>query len=252
MTAPCHIHAVIRQKGGFVMLYSGKYSYYKFPHGEKQPDETPEQALCRIVSAQTGLTALPESIRLYSNAAGAAENGNAQMHMYYCCKVSGAPDTVPDGDSRFTLREISRKEALAADTPAGHGILTDDAQFQAMLRRETDVLRSFQNPAPLLLSIAAASGSLLIPVIGGLSCLIFGFHSPTDGGYVSGMDAFEVGLILGIFPAGPAAAVSLAALILSLRDRHRAVHRPAAYILPLIALAVMLFFASAAFSFGGK
>ena len=58
-----HIHAVIRQSGKFLMLYSKAYGYYKFLHGEMQEDETPERALCRIVPAQTGLTVCPESIR---------------------------------------------------------------------------------------------------------------------------------------------------------------------------------------------
>ena len=235
------------------MLYSGKYGYYKFPHGQTETGETPEQALCRIVSAQTGLSVLPESIRPCCNVMYHPEDSGTQAHFYYGCKVSGTHSAAaPDGEGRFLLKEISRRQALTANKTEDHGILAEDARFQAMLNRENLVLHSLRIFTPLMLSIFAVIGSLLIPVIGGLSCLIFGFHSPTDGGYVYGMDAFEVGLILGIFPAGPALAVSIAALLLSLRDKRRGSRKKNAYVLPLIALALLLLYAMAAAGFGNR
>jgi ADP-ribose pyrophosphatase YjhB (NUDIX family) len=248
-----HIHAVIRRGGRFLMLYSEKHCYYKFPHGEKQTDETPVQAVCRIVSEQTGLTALPAHICPLISVNGQKDDGTAQMHEYYTCKVGGDPeDAVFPDSSRFRTETVSRGQALAANTQGDHGILAGDARLQAMLERDNFALRSVRRFSPLMLSIATTAGSLLIPVIGGLSCLLCGFHSPTDGAFVYGTDAFLIGLVLGIFPAGPAFVISLVSLALSLRDRRRSVHKPAAFILPCIALGIMLLYLWAAASFGNS
>ena len=107
-----------------------------------------------------------------------------------------------------------------------------------------------QHITPLMLSIIAVTGSLLIPVIGGLSCLLFGFDSPTDGGTVTGSDAFLVGLILGFLAAGPPVVVSIVSLALSLKNRHSLPQKSGAYILPCIALGIMLLFVSSVFGLG--
>lgn len=245
------VHAVIRQNGRYLMLYSEKYCYCKFPHGTAEPDETPEQALCRIVSAQTGMSLLPQCAEPCITICSDGESGT-KLHTYLLCKVSNAPAANVSGSERFRLKMLRCREALSCNEAGSHGILNDDVRFQAMLNRENLVLHSFCGSKPLHLSILALIGSLLIPVICGISCFIFGFHSPTDGGYVYGLDAFETGLILGIFPAAPALTVSIAALLLSLLDKRRKIRRQSAYILPLTALSAVLLLAIAAFSFGNK
>lgn len=245
--AVCHVHAVIRQNGCYLMLYSERYDYYQFPHGQAAPAETPVQALCRIVSAQTGLTVLPESVRLRSQSIRNAADGSRHQELYYRCAVTGEPAGIPDENGRFRLTAVTRSRALSANRCGSHGILTEDERFQAMLERENAALGMF---SPLKLSILAMTGSLLIPLIGGLSCLFFGFHSPTDGGMVYGWDAFAVGMILGIFLAAPPAAVSLAALAVSLVHRHSIPQKKSAYILPGIAAALLLLCGMAAFSLG--
>lgn len=114
--------------------------------------------------------------------------------------------------------------ALSVNTQGDHGMLSDDARFRAVLERDALALRSARRFSPVQLSIMAIAGSLLIPMISGLGCMIFGFHSPTDGGTVTGTDGFIVGAFLGCFPALPAAAVSVICLLLSLRDRRKAAH----------------------------
>ena len=244
----CHVHAMIRQDGSYLMLHSERFGYYKFPDGQAAPAETPVQTLCRIVSAQTGLTVLPESIRLHCQGSRDAEDGSRHRDLYYRCAVTGEPSAALAENGRFRLTAVPRSRALAANRNGSHGILSDDARFRAMLARENAALGAFS--IPLLLSIAALAGSLLIPLTGGLSCLLFGFHSPTDGGMVYGWDAVAVGMILGIFPAGPPAAVSIAALAVSLVNRHRLLQKKSAYILPGIAIAMLLLFGEAAFSLG--
>ena len=65
------------------------------------------------------------------------------------------------------------------------------AEERLRLEREALVLRSVRRFSPVQLSIMAIAGSVLIPLIGGLSCMLFGFHSPTDGGTVTGLKLGE-------------------------------------------------------------
>ena len=216
-----HVHAVIRRRGGFLMLHSEKFAYYKFPHGEQQPGEMPEQALSRIVSAQTGLTVRQKEIRPLLTVNAERESGAVQVHAYYICKAEG---TLSAADERFKPVTVSRAEALSVNAQGDHGMLSDDARFRAVLEREALALRSVRRFSPVQLSIIAIVFSVLFPMISGLGCMIFGFHSPTDGGTVTGTDGFIVGTFLGCFPALPAAAVSVICLLLSLRDRRKAAH----------------------------
>lgn len=216
-----HVHAVIRRRGGFLMLRSEKFAYYKFPHGGQQPGETPEQALSRIVSAQTGLTVRQKGIRPLITVNAERESGAVQVHAYYICKADGTLSA--EGD-RFRPVTVSRAEALSVNTQGDHGMLSDDARFRAMLERDALALRSVRRFSPVQLSIIAIVFSVLFPMISGLGCMIFGFHSPTDGGTVTGTDGFIAGAFFGCFPALPAAAVSVICLLLSLRDRRRAAH----------------------------
>ena len=216
-----HVHAVIRRGGGFLMLHSEKFAYYKFPHGEQQPGEMPEQALSRIVSAQTGLTVRQKEIRPLLTVNAERESGAVQVHAYYICKAEGTLSA--EGD-RFRPVTVSRAEALSVNTQGDHGMLSDDARFRAVLERDALALRSVRRFSPVQLSIIAIVFSVLFPMISGLGCMIFGFHSPTDGGTVTGTDGFITGAFLGCFPALPAAAVSVICLLLSLRDRRKAAH----------------------------
>ena len=203
-----HIHAVIRQSGKFLMLYSKAYGYYKFLHGEMQEDETPEQALCRIVPAQTGLTVCPESIRPCCKVEYHPANGNLQEHLYFRCSASGER-TAESPDDRFALTAISRGQALQTNRQSGHGLLSDDAAFRAMLKRENLALQMYPRLTPLQSGGIALAVSLLFPPVAGLYLLVTGFHSPTDGGTLTGKDAFQLGAILGCVPAAPAAVISL-------------------------------------------
>ena len=95
---------------------------------------------------------------------------------------------------------------------------------------------------PLKLSIIAMICAVLITLACGLSCLLLGFDSLTDGGRVTGINALAIGLILGIFPAGPPVVISLISLVLSFRDRHEAEQKPIVNTLSLTALCITLFF----------
>ncbi len=216
-----HVHAVIRRGGGFLMLHSEKFAYDKFPHGEQQSDETPEQALSRIVSAQTGLTVRQKGIRPLITVNAERESGAVQVHAYYICKAEGTLSA--EGD-RFRPVTVSRGAALALNMQGDHGMLSDDVRFRAMLEREALALHSARRFSPVQLSIIAVVFSVLFPMISGLGCMIFGFHSPTDGGTVTGTDGFIVGAFFGCFPALPAAAVSVICLLLCLKDRRKAAH----------------------------
>ncbi len=214
------IHAVIRQGGKFLMLYSKVYSYYKFLHGEMQESETPEQALCRIVPAQTGLTVCPESIRPCCKVEYHPADGNLQEHLYFRCSVSGER-TAGSPDDRFALTAISRGQALQTNRQSGHGLLSDDAAFRAMLKRENLALQMYPRLTPLQSGGIALAVSLLFPLVTGLYLLANGFHSPTDGGTVTGKDAFALGFIFGCVPAVPAAVISL---IWMIGNRKRPAH----------------------------
>lgn len=217
-----YVHAVIRRNGKFLMLYSEAYGYYKFPHDAAGDDETAEQALCRIVSAQTGMNLLPACIGQRRTAICTDDDGSVHEHIYCCCKPEGEPAGGQSSKGgRFTLRTVSPGTALDQNAPEGHGILTDDRRFQAMLERERVMLLSFRGSSALKCSVIALAASLLFPLLPGLYYLITGFDSPTDGGTVTGTDAFEIGVIFGCFPAVPAVLVSTVCLLLSLRDRRR-------------------------------
>ena len=213
-----HIHAVIRQGGRFLMLYSEAYGYFKFPHDTADAAETPEQALCRIVTEQTGLTVCAGSILPCCKVEYHPADGSLQEHVYFRCRVSGKR-TADDPDDRFTLTEVSRLQALDTNRQQEHGILTDDARFRAMMRRENLALQMYRRRSPFQSSCIALAVSLLFPLITGLYLLLTGFHSPTDGGTLTGSDAFLLGVLLGCFPAVPAALVSLIMLIANRKQR---------------------------------
>ena len=69
-------------------------------------------------------------------------------------------------------------------------------------------MQESETPEQALCGIALAV-SLLFPLVTGLYLLVNGFHSPTDGGTVTGKDAFALGFIFGCVPAVPAAVISL-------------------------------------------
>lgn len=214
MTDPRHVHAVIRQGGAFLMRYSSRYCYYQFPHDTAGAEESPEQALCRIVPAQTGLTVEPGSIRLCCRVISHPDEGSRQEHLYFRCRSNeGTAAAHPAPDDRFTLQAVSRSTALEMNTKADHGILTDDTRFQAMLDRENLALRTYRLLTPVQLCGIALAVSLLFPFLAGLYLMLFGFDSPTDGGTVTGLNAFYIGVLFGIVPAVPAAIVSLILLL---------------------------------------
>ncbi len=270
------VRGIIVRQGKIAMIRSLRDDYCKLPGGGIDGDETHAETLIREVHEESGLRVIPESIREWGFVRriqkGWHEDIFIQENYYYFCDAEDTADAQSldayEAAAQFTPEWVTPAQAIAVNERA-RSSTNSDRHRSVMIERENRVLRllSEEYPAlftegdggtvkqisgtathsgngfrPLTVSIIATVCALLLPLACGLSCLLFGFDSPTDGGSVSGTDAFAVGLLLGMLFAGPAAVVSLISLAMSLRDRREAVQKPAVKSLSLIALGITLFF----------
>ena len=128
--------------GKIALVYSNKFSYYKFAGGGIEEGETKEDALIREVQEETGLVVIPTSIVEYGTVVrkeGRGEYVLLQENYYYFCDVSEhKAEKNLDGyeaDEGFELRWVTPQEAIRVNKTCDHG-----KKSPVMIERETRVL----------------------------------------------------------------------------------------------------------------
>lgn len=150
-----------------VLVHSTKYDYYKFPGGGIKEKEENEDALCREVREEVGLTVVPRSIKEYGMTRRLQYSNTftntvfEQNSYYYFCNVelSGEQDThllissqqldPYEAEAGFELSLISLKDAIRANQTS----LDEDPFSIVMIERDTRVLSMLagREPDPLRL-----------------------------------------------------------------------------------------------------
>lgn len=134
---------ILIRRGKAAMLYSRKYNYYAFPGGGIEPGESEIQALLREVREETGLLALPESVREYGRVhreqKGTREARFVQENYYYFFQAQEQPAlqrlTREEAEEGFSLEWVAPEKAIAANRGGVHG-----PKDPFMLEREARVL----------------------------------------------------------------------------------------------------------------
>ena len=141
-----HSARCINIKNGLVaMVHSAKYSYYKFPGGGIEKDESKESAMMRETQEETGLIVIPETLKEYGYVHLIQKNdhGDAdyfvQDNFYFLCDVeeSVQPQHLDDyeEEENFTLEYVEPDKAIYANRNISHGM-----KDQTMIEREAKVL----------------------------------------------------------------------------------------------------------------
>ncbi len=136
--------AVVIEGGRVAMVYSQRYSHYKFPGGGIEKGETREATLIREAREEAGLVLDPESVRPYGFVhrieKGDHEPVFLQDNFYY---LASATATVPqeldeyEAAEGYTLRWVDPREAIEQNRA-----LTNEykRKYHTMLLREAMVL----------------------------------------------------------------------------------------------------------------
>lgn len=138
------VRGVIIRDGKVLLMYSQKYSYYKFPGGGIEGDESHAETLCREVREESGYCVIPESIREYGYVPRRQKDSKVdgifmQDNYYYFCDVSDEPaerqlDDYEEQEG-FTPVWIEPLKAWYHNRHDSHG----DAD-RVMIKRDTKVL----------------------------------------------------------------------------------------------------------------
>ncbi|MBQ6660303.1 MAG: NUDIX domain-containing protein [Lachnospiraceae bacterium] len=88
--------AIIEKDGRFLVMYSQKYRYYKFPGGGIEAGETPQEALVREVREESGYEVIPGTIEEFGSVLRRnrdAHDSDAifeQENYYYYAEIGGS------------------------------------------------------------------------------------------------------------------------------------------------------------------
>ena len=136
--------AVVIRDGRVAMVYSQRYSHYKFPGGGIEKGESREATLIREAREEAGLVLDPQSIRPYGFVhrieRGDREPLFIQDNFYYLASASALVPQELDGYEAaegYTLRWVDPREAAAADRSL---IPAFEPRRRFMLLREAMVL----------------------------------------------------------------------------------------------------------------
>ena len=136
--------AIVIEGGRVAMVYSQRYSHYKFPGGGIEKGETREATLIREAREEAGLVLDPESVRPYGFVhrieKGDREPLFLQDNFYYLATASARAPQELDGYEAaegYTLRWVTPGEAIEQNRA-----LTNDykRKYHTMLLREAMVL----------------------------------------------------------------------------------------------------------------
>lgn len=122
---------IIIKDGRLAMVHSIQYNYYKFPGGGIKSGESPESALIREVTEETGLTVIPESVREFGSvlriqlSAYDDQTIFEQENFYYLCDTKDMlqEQSLDDYESEegFTLEYVLPETVIDVNKNADHG-----------------------------------------------------------------------------------------------------------------------------------
>lgn len=122
---------IIIKDGRLAMVHSIQYNYYKFPGGGIKSGESPESALIREVTEETGLTVIPESVREFGSvlriqlSAYDDQTIFEQENFYYLCDTKDMlqEQSLDDYESEegFTLEYVLPETVIDVNKNAYHG-----------------------------------------------------------------------------------------------------------------------------------
>lgn len=135
---------IIIKDGRLAMVHSIQYNYYKFPGGGIKSGESPESALIREVTEETGLTVIPESVREFGSvlriqlSAYDDQTIFEQENFYYLCDTKDMlqEQSLDDYESEegFTLEYVLPETVIDVNKNAYHG-----GYDRHLIERETKV-----------------------------------------------------------------------------------------------------------------
>ena len=122
---------IIIKDGRLAMVHSIQYNYYKFPGGGIKSGESPESALIREVTEETGLTVIPESVKEFGSvlriqlSAYDDQTIFEQENFYYLCDTKDMlqEQSLDDYESEegFTLEYVLPETVIDVNKNADHG-----------------------------------------------------------------------------------------------------------------------------------
>ena len=139
------VRAIILRDCKVGMVYSQKYSYYKFPGGGIESGEDHLAALVRETREEVGLSVKPDSVRDFGYVHRLQKDytGNAEIfvqdNFYYLCEVDNTPQEQKlddyEADEGFMLKFVPPLEAISTNRELDHG-----PKDLKMIERESSVL----------------------------------------------------------------------------------------------------------------
>ena len=137
--------AVILKDGKVLLNHIARFDCYEFPGGGIEAGETPEEALQREVTEETGQIVVPESIREFGTVTRRQRDGKdpdgifEQKNYYYFCEVTGEEvPRKPDGHEILEGAEPVWVESLAG--PMRRNRKAFEQSGELFIRREMRVM----------------------------------------------------------------------------------------------------------------
>lgn len=143
--------SIIIKNKKVAMIYSGQYSYYKFPGGGIENGENPVDAMIRETREESGLVVLPDTVKEYGYVHRIQRSDRDEMecfiqdNYYYLCKTTDeiVSQELDDYEAKenYTLKYVEpdiaiRKNRHVAQSPHNQIMFEREARVLELLIAE--------------------------------------------------------------------------------------------------------------------